>query len=87
MITGRKITKTSVSLLMDFNLDNDDIYVSIHIDTITNEMSIRVTLCGISKIATVKLNKPYVREDMRCKLRTVINEVLNNINRYRGEND
>ena len=87
MITGRKITKTSVNLLMDFNLDNDDIYVSIHIDTITNEMSIRVTLCGISKIATVKLSKPYVREDMRRKLHTVINEVLNNINRYRGEND
>lgn len=87
MITGRNITKTSVSLLMDFNLDNDDIYVSIHIDTITNEMSIRVTLCGISKIATVKLSKPYVKEDIRRKLHTVINEVLNNINRYRGEND
>jgi hypothetical protein len=87
MITGRKITKTSVNLLMDFNLDNDDIYVSIHIDTITNEMSIRVTLCGISKVATVKLSKPYVKEDIRCKLHTVINEVLNNINRYRGEND
>lgn len=87
MITGRNITKTSVSLLMDFNLDNDDTYVSIHIDTITNEMSIRVTLCGISKIATVKLSKPYVREDMRRKLHTVINEALNNINRYRGEND
>ena len=87
MITGRNITKTSVSLLMDFNLDNDDIYVSIHIDTIANEMSIRVTLCGISKIATVKLSKPYVKEDIRRKLHTVINEVLNNINRYRGEND
>lgn len=87
MITGRKITKTSVNLLMDFNLDNDDIYVSIHIDTITNEMSIRVTLCGISKIATVKLSKPYVKEDIRRKLHTVINEVLNDINRHRGEND
>ena len=87
MITGRNITKTSVSLLMEFNLDNDDVYVSISIDTITNEMSIRVTLCNVSKIATVKLNKPYVREDMRRKLHTVINEALNDINRYRGEND
>ena len=87
MITGRNITKTSVSLLMDFNLDNDDIYVNIHIDTITNEMTIRVTLGNVSKIATVKLSKPYVREDMRRKLHTVINEALNDINRYRGEND
>lgn len=87
MITGRNITKTSVSLIMDFNLDNDDIYVNIHIDTITNEMTIRVTLGNVSKIATVKLSKPYVREDMRRKLHTVINEALNDINRYRGEND